>query len=257
MSKTLIIQSHRQPLPQDWLQTCMESVESWAKHSAYEYLFLDDELFGILPDWVLEKTQQKVVIATDLARLKWLQYYLASGYESVIWMDADFLIFSPDTFKIKTSTSPLERYTLGREIWIQPKDINKTQSNQYKSYKKVHNAFLHFQQGNHFLDFYTSHAERLLYKNTGNMPPQFIGPKLLTALHNIVQCPVQENAGMLSPWLIKDRLKNEGAALNLFRKTSPHPLAAANLCASLSDSDILSGSDVKNLINQLLSSGEF
>lgn len=257
MSKTLIIQSHRQPLPQDWLQTCIDSVKSWAKYSAYEYLFLDDELFEILPDWVLEKTQKQVVIATDLARLKWIQYYLASGYECVIWMDADFLIFSPETFKITTSTHASERYTLGREIWIQPKDINKTQSNQYRSYKKVHNAFLQFQQGNHFLNFYTSHAERLLHKNKGNMPPQFIGPKLLTALHNIVQCPVQENAGMLSPWLIKDRLKNEGAALALFRKTSPYPLAAANLCASLSDSDILTNSDLKNLIDQLLSSNKF
>jgi hypothetical protein len=55
--------------------------------------------------------------------------------------------------------------------------------NAQDGYVKVHNAFMMFRQGNHFPDFYTDAAERLLDLNQGAMPAQFIGPKLLTALH--------------------------------------------------------------------------
>jgi hypothetical protein len=65
-----------------------------------------------------------------------------------------------------------------------------------RAYVKVRNAFLMFRKGNHFLDFYTATAQRLLRLNQGSMPPQFIGPKLLTALHNVAICPVMETAGM-------------------------------------------------------------
>jgi hypothetical protein len=123
----------------------------------------------------------------------------------------------------------------------------------------VHNAFLLFEaqfgQRNSFLDFYTTHAERLLEKVNGPMPPQFIGPKLLTALHNVVQCPVQENAGMLSPWTIKDIIAGDGPALSLFLEKSPQPLAGANLCSSLSASNVLSERALEKVAVQLLSQG--
>ncbi|MBV1870242.1 MAG: hypothetical protein KUG76_04975 [Gammaproteobacteria bacterium] len=257
MSKILILQSHQQPLPKDWLTPCVNSVKNWAQLKGYEYQFLNDAFFDILPTWVIEKTQSQIVIATDLARLRWIQRYLNAGYDCVVWMDADFLIFSAHTFDIEALRQAPEGYALGREIWIQPKDLDNPRPTQFKAYKKVHNAFLQFQKGNYFLDFYASHAERLLAKNRGPIPPQFIGPKLLTALHNIVQCPVQENAGMLSPWLIKDKLNNEGPALSLYRKENHHPLAAANLCSSLIDNEILHDKDIKTLIEQLLETNIF
>lgn len=248
MSKTLIIQSHRKPLPRLWLSHCVNSVENWVKLNDYEYRFLDDELFEILPSWVLDKAGEKTVIATDLARLKWMQKFLATGYERVIWMDADFLIFAPQAFRVLDA----EKYALGREVWIQPQQADKNLADKYRVYTKVHNAFLMFRQGNHFLDFYATHAERLLQKTRGPMPPQFIGPKLLTALHNVVQCPVQENAGMLSPWVIKDKLNGSGPALDLFRQATKHSLAGANLCSSLVDGIVLKDHEVEGLIERLL-----
>jgi len=194
MPNTLIIQSHRKPLPRAWLRPCVNSVEDWAKLRGYEYRFFDDELFEILPAWVVDKTKKQIVIASDLARLKWLQKLLELGYERVVWMDADFLIFSPDDFHLLDGRNFYEQYALEREIWVQAKNINASNTNKFKVYTKVHNAFLIFARGNHFLDFYTTHAERILKATNGPMPPQFIGPKLLTALHNIIQCPVQENA---------------------------------------------------------------
>ena len=81
---------------------------------------------------------------------------------------------------------------------------------------KVHNAFMIFRQGNHFPDFYTDTAKRLLDLKQGTMPAQFIGPKLLTSLHNIALFPVMETAGMLSPAVILDLLAGEDQALDLF-----------------------------------------
>jgi len=267
MHDTLIIQSQRQPLPYTWLAPCVASVQNWAKQENHDYQFIGDTLFDTLPKWVLEKTSAQKVIATDLARLKCLQQFLAAGYKRVVWLDADFLIFAPDNFQLPEPGQLAEKYALGREVWVQPKpaeqkagqEPTKNKVTKFKAYKKVHNAFLlfdaQFDQRNSFLDFYTAHAERLLEKVNGPMPPQFIGPKLLTALHNVVQCPVQENAGMLSPWVINDILAGGGPALTLFRDKSPQPLAGANLCNSLSNSDVLPERALENVVSQLLSQG--
>ncbi|MBL4608427.1 MAG: hypothetical protein JKY01_11455 [Pseudomonadales bacterium] len=248
---TLVLQSHRTPLPYSWLSPCLDSVENWAKHNCFDYQFLGDEFFEIVPDWVIKKTKQQLVIATDIARLKWLQKYLASGYERVVWLDADFLIFAPERFTLLAGESLPEKYALGREVWVQAECSNNP-PRKFKAYKKVHNAFLLFEQGNCFLDFYAAHAERLLEKNQGTMPPQFIGPKLLTALHNIVQCPVQEDAAMLSPWVIQDVLKGGGAALTLFLDKSPQQPAGANLCSSLVGELQLKENDISDLVELLL-----
>jgi hypothetical protein len=88
------------------------------------------------------------------------------------------------------------------------------------------------------------------------MPPQFIGPKLLTALHNIAFCPVMESAGMLSPAVIRDLLAGEGKALDLFYQKSPVALAGANLSSSLTAGEGLTNADIETLIQLLLSRGE-
>ena len=94
------------------------------------------------------------------------------------------------------------------------------------------NAFLMVCRGNSLLDFYIDTAKRLLQKNTGSMPLQFIGPILLTAIHNVAILPVMENAAMLSPVVIKDILNGQGDAVALFRRNSAVPPAGANLCIS-------------------------
>lgn len=243
MSQTLVLQSHTRPLPHTWLATCMESVKNWAAQNKFDYKFIDDQLFDYVPADLRTKTKKQPVIATDLARLKLLQESLAGAYETAIWCDADFVIFAPDEFKL-----PIEDYALGREVWIQEdKNINQ----KLTAHVKVHNAFMMFRRGNSFLDFYVDTAERLLTLNNGSMPAQFIGPKLLTAIHNIVQCPVLETAGMLSPMVIKDMARQTGAALDLFRQHSPQPIAAANLCSSLYQRGETSEADIERCMHNL------
>lgn len=242
MPGTLVIQSQRSPLPYRWMESCLHSVREWCAKNGYEYRFMGDELFDLLPEPLREKTRCRTVIASDLARLLALQDALNTGYQRVVWMDSDFLVFNPSEFSL-----PGQPYALGREVWVQH-----DRNGRLKSYKKIHNAFLTFAQGNNFLDFYADTAQRLLTLNAGPMPPQFIGPKLLTALHNVVRLPVLETAGMLSPMVIKDMLDGEGPALDLFIRHSPEPVAAANLCVSSCEKGEISEREMERLIDSLL-----
>jgi hypothetical protein len=147
---------------------------------------------------------------------------------------------------------PDESFALGREVWIQS---DRRDKRKLSAHMKVHNAFMMFQMGNSFLDFYTDSAERLLTRIDGPMAPQFIGPKLLTAIHNVVQCPVLETAGMLSPLVMVDVEQSGGPALDLFRAKSAQTIAAANLCASLFANGKLSAGTLDACINHLLHNG--
>ena len=240
-SDTLVVQSHSSPLPFSWIEQCLESVRDWSRARSCDYLFLGDEIFNRVPVDLLERIQHKVV-ATDLARLLVLNESLAIGYETVVWMDADFLVFDPARLVL-----PDTEYALGREVWVQ-RDSTGT----LKVYRKVHNAFLMFRRNNSFLNFYLETAMRLLSLNTGTMPPQFIGPKLLTALHNIAQLNVLECAGMLSPLVIKDMIRGEGPSLEKFNSSTSEPMAAANLCISSCDSNELTAREMEQLIDLLL-----
>ena len=240
--KTLVLQSHTQPLPHAWLKTCIDSVKHWAHLNHFDYLFLGDELFNYISKDILDKTIAQPVIATDLARLIALQDFLNKGFDQVIWCDADFLIFAPTKFSIRQ-----EAYLLGREVWIQKDSKSKLTVN-----TKVHNAFMLFQQDNVFLKFYIDSAKRLLSLNKGSIPPQFIGPKFLTAIHNIIQCPVLETAGMLSPLVIHDIVEGKGSALTLFKQRSSEAITAANLCSSLCDKQSLTTQRIETCISTLL-----
>lgn len=242
MPGTLVIQSHRTPLPYAWVGRCLDSVRDWCARNGHDYRFLGDELFAYVPAALLEKTRTQPVIATDLARLRALQAALAEGYCTVVWLDADMLVFDPAAFALHDAD-----HAVGRETWVQPDGQGRL-----RVYRKVHNAFLQFRQGAPFLDFYADTAERLLARNEGTMPPQYLGPKLLTALHNIVQLPVQESAGMLSPAVCRDILQGEGAALELFRRGSAAPVAAVNLCVSSCERGEVSEGDMVRVVDVLL-----
>jgi len=203
---------------------------------------LSDDLFDYVPGDLLEKVKDQRVIAADLARLNVLQDALSKGFETVVWLDADFLIFDPVNFVL-----PDELYAMGREVWVQFDKQGKL-----KVYKKVHNAFLLFRKGNSFLHFYAETAERLLRQNRGGMPPQYIGPKLLTALHNVTQLPVMESAGMLSPLVIKDIVQGGGEALQQFIVHSPCPISGANLCISSREREELTCAEMEQLIGALV-----
>lgn len=236
----LVLQSHRLPLPQPWLETCLASVRAWAAHCGYHYRFEDDDLLQRLPDDLRLKTADRPAIAADLARLAALEAGLAEGYQAAVWFDADMLMIDPLSFLL-----PDDGYALGREVWVQ------RDGRRWRCHVKVHNAFLLFRAGNPFLAFYRHAAERIVRSHAGAMAPQIVGPKLLTALHNVVGFPVAEQAAMLSPAVARDVLAGQGPALNLFRTRSGTAPACLNLCASLVGRD-LAAEQLPPLIERLL-----
>ena len=251
MSSTLVIQSHTSPLPYPWLEACLQSVRQWSSNNRFDYRFVGDELFDFVAEDLLQKTAQQKVIATDLARLYAAQQALQQNYETVIWLDADTLVFDSRSFSLHD-----EQYAVGREVWLQQNEKGRT-----RVYTKVHNAFLQFRRDNRFLEFYIETAEKLLRKNSGaegeqfTAPAQFIGPKLLTALHNVVQLPVQETAAMLSPLTVQALLSGNEALIGRYNKASYVSPCAVNLCSSSCDRGELTDSDMENVIELLLGQG--
>jgi hypothetical protein len=74
-------------------------------------------------------------------------------------------------------------------------------------------------------------AESLLARvDATKLAPQFVGPKLLKALHNIAQFELEPAAGALSP-LLQTALVEGGEAIHSW--PANRALAMANLCTSL------------------------
>lgn len=245
---TLVLQSHAPNVQPRWIQQCLASVRAWANQSGFHYQCLDDTLFDPVPSALRHKTRAQPVIATDLGRLLWIQRYLKQ-YQRVIWCDADLLVFSPTHFRPLVGSLG---YAVGREVWVQ---ADAKHPRRWRIYTKVHNAFLLFERDNAFLDFYVRHAQQLLTELNGPVPPQFIGPKLLTALHNVVQCPVQETAAMFSPAVIDaiyHAQRSPDSALSQLLRNSPQRPVAANLCASLSGGQ---AHKLEQVVAYLLNSG--
>ena len=246
INRTLVLQSHRSPLPHDWLKICLASVQNWAKQNKYDYRFLGDELFDAVENNLLAKIIGQPIVASDLARLLAIQSTLDEGFTCVIWCDADFLIHAPEQLHINE-----DFYGFGREVWVQPA---KREGSPPKTYTKIHNAFMFFRTGNPFLAFYIDSIQKNLEKHNGPIAPQFAGPKFLSAIHNLSQQPVVEEAGMLSPLVIKNILLGKGDALTLFKEKSTIPPSGVNLCSSLVGSE-LTDNEVERVIELLMSRG--
>ncbi len=242
--QTLVVQSHRTPLPASWYERCIESVRFWAVAQEFDYRWLGDELLDRLAPELLEKTRRQPVVATDLARLIVLEEALTEGYARVVWVDADVLVLDPA--RLVLAERPAQ---FGREVWVQ-----RDAAGVHKVYRKIHNAFMAFEAGNPVLPFYRHSAERILNRydpNASRMVAQLIGPKLLTLLHNAIGFDVIESAAVLSPAVAKDVLEGGGEALRRFVEASAVPPLALNLCGSSVRGGELGDEDVCRLVGCL------
>ena len=254
MTKTLVLQS-AQPQRAQWLDTCLVSVESWAAQANYSYRFIGDELFDQVPDWYMRKVAGRMPIASDLGRLLWIKNLLEQGEaDTVVWLDADVLVFAPALLKI----APVSSCVFGQELWIQ-KNLSKRsaksgekprrQKGNWQARKNVHNALAAFRKGCPVLPFLIEVIQRMMRRVDANfIAPQMMGPKLLTNLHNLADFELMPSVGALSPEVILDLAGkldgreetvaanlpgvNRGALQALLAKQT-EPLLAANLCTSL------------------------
>lgn len=246
---TLVVQSTR-PDPPAWLARCLESVRDWARECGFAHECLGDELFDPLPAWVRAKTADRPTTASDLARLLLLEDRLAAGWAAVVWLDADVLVVDPAGLGAALDLSA--GYLLGRETWVQADDRGRPRAR-----RGVHNAILAAAPGNPFLPFYREAATRILARHDGPMVPQLVGPKLLTALDNMIGLPATWAVNMASPLVLRDLAAGGGPALDLLHRSSGAPPAALNLCQSYvgreSDGVAVSEDLLEAVVERLLS----
>ena len=239
---TLVIQSHRTPLPAPWYERCLDSVRSWAAEAGFSYRYLGDELFEPLTPVLLAKLAGRSMVAADLGRLLALERGLDDGYQRVVWIDADVLMLPGTRLRLPDAGA-----AFGREVWVQQQE-----GRGLRVHTKIHNAVMMFAAGDPVLPFYRYAAERILRRHAGPPVPQLIGPKLLSLLHNAIQFEVIEQAGMLSPAVAVDLLEGgSGDALELFVENSAELPSALNLCGSMVGGDGL-GNDQMALLVGLL-----
>ncbi|MEM1231548.1 MAG: hypothetical protein AAGI15_13485 [Pseudomonadota bacterium] len=251
---TLVLQSHRQPLPQPWLQHCLESVETWARSRGFAYRFLGDELFDPLLDprggapVMRERIATQPVVASDLARLLALEAALISEFERAIWIDADVLMLPQATDLALPSG-----HGVGRQLWVSAEHRKRSARTALKTTRQVHNAFMVFERGDPVLPFYRRAAQQILREHrSGPVAPQLIGPKLLTALHRLARFNVIEAAGMLPPLVAADLLAGRGPALEHYQRNLTCGPLALNLCGSLTAELSSLGVAPLSLIERLL-----
>ncbi len=178
-------------------------------------------MFGRVPTVLRNRHAAQPVVLSDLARLLWLREVLAEGFEQAIWCDADLLILA--------DFQPHRGDRFGRECWVQHRD------ERLHPYRKIHNAWMQFDRDSVTLPFYLDRASHLLHQAKAPVVPQFIGPKLLTAWHNIASFAVEERVGMLAPLVMAELLGRDGEATALLRAGHRETLCALNLSASFED----------------------
>ncbi|MEM7078290.1 MAG: hypothetical protein AAF513_06630 [Pseudomonadota bacterium] len=216
---------HMQPA---WIADCVASVSAWAGQHGYEHRTLDDVFFErYVPAWYLAKVDGRLPIAADFGRLAWIaEVHRDENYDVVLWLDADTLIVAPDLLTIELTGD----HQFGREAWLQEVD------GRLRVYRSVHNAYCAFQAGSPVLSFLLFAIERMMRRvDSAHIAPQFVGPKLLTHLHNTVGFQLEPRFGAISPDLARAVREDDAAVLARWRQEREAPLLAANLSASVVD----------------------
>ncbi|WP_374763529.1 hypothetical protein [Yunchengibacter salinarum] len=219
----LVLQSCHEWPRAGWRLRAMESVRAWAAGINAAYRFLDDALFDPVPGALRARHAGQPVVLTDLARLMALEQALAEGYEAAVWLDSDVFVAAPHRLFL-----PDGAFLPGREVWVQADRRGRP-----KAYRKVHNAALLVRPGGATLAFYREAAGHMLARAEPPLVPQFIGPKFLSALHNMVGFDVWDGVGMLSPLALRDAARGGGPALARTLAGHDSAPAAVNLSASM------------------------
>jgi len=219
---TVIVQSYRREDVPGWIGRSMASVESWARARGFDYRFVGDEIFDLVPSWYRERAGHSVLLLTDLGRLILARDLLAEGYRRAVWFDADVFIFVPERLEL-----PRDRpFYLCREVWLEFTGAGVEIS------ERVNNCVCAFERGNSFLRFYIDACQQLIRDWPTPASPLIVGTQFLTYLDRILRLPRIGNIGLFGPYLVRDVSRGGGPFVDAFRQHFRSPIYAVNLCAS-------------------------
>ena len=220
--KTIVYQSYRTHDVADWLQCCMRSTQSWAATRGFDYRFIDDRFFDCIPDWYRRGAGGNLQVLANLARIVVAKELLGAGYDRTIWIDADVLVFDPESFRIDVSSE----FAFCREVWVTSR-----WGAAIKDFR-VNNSVTVFVKDNSFIDFAIWAHEDLVRRGT-HILSHGTTTRLLTALHHAAPLPLLDNVGLLSPIVARDIVSRDGALAREYAAAHGTPIYAANLGASL------------------------
>jgi hypothetical protein len=220
----------------------MGTVSSWARDQGHDYRFLGDEFFDCVPGWYRDACRGHKWPLSDLARMITAQTLLAEGYDRVLWFDADLVVFRPQSLRIDLEPE----FSFCREPWLGRREnpvraivrgrgsINLLFSGEswrgYYTVVNVNNALFCVGRG-WMLDHYIEsilHAGRFLHE----LPPQHMGPDILTAFQKALRYPLVHNVGSFSDLIIRDLAVGHTRIPRAYSLLAGEPLYGANLCGS-------------------------
>lgn len=217
-------QSFRRDDVPSWLQRCMAGVEKWARASGYEYEFIDDALFDLIPPAWREAIGPSKVVLSDFARLLWAERELAAGVERFIWIDADVLILAPDEFAVPLDSG----YGFCREVWLA-----RGPDGALLASERINNAVCTFARQNTLLPFYLEACQQRIRWAGSPVPKLALGTAFLTPLHRLAGLSLIPHVGLISPLLGDAVLRGNGQVLDQYVERFGQTHHAVNLCASL------------------------
>lgn len=221
--KTLVFQSYRASNVPGWISTCLDSVRRWASTRGFQYAFVGDEIFQPLPQRFRERVNDNVVPMSDLARLLAAKSFLADGFERVVWVDADVIVFDAERFQV-----PQEPFALCREIWTY-----RNREGQLVGDSRVNNCVAQFSRGNPFLDYYIYACNQIANHGSAQIHKTTFGTAFLTSHYAILRFPLITSVGMLSPLLMSALATRTMDGFGDFlARHFQYRLGAANLCGS-------------------------
>lgn len=202
----------------------METVPQWAEQRGYAYRFYDDSFFDRVPAWFRERVRQLILPMSDLARLLVARELLDAGFDRVIWVDADVLIFNMERFEVDVAGN----CAFCRELWL-----GEAGDGTMQIYTRVNNAVTMFMRDSKLLDFYIEAVQAFTRHKPGRINRADLGTVFLSRLHALAHFPLLSNVGMISPWLLADIANGQGDLVRRYMEHVKMPVYAANLCGSL------------------------
>jgi hypothetical protein len=240
---TIVYQSYRTTGVPAWIDRCMATVRDWATLQGHAYRFYDDAFLDRAPAWFREKSEHLCPV-TDLARLVVARELLAEGWERVVWIDADMLVFDPARFDIAVP----DVFAFSHEAWVQADNDGQVQCRE-----RVNNAAMVFHRDNVHLEFFIDAALR-----SGRSLPVIgkldIGTRFLSQLFRLIPFMLLGRVGTFSPLLMQEIAAGTQACpgLTAFAARLKIPLACANLCASLGSTTGPQAGDTQALYHDVI-----
>lgn len=220
---TIVLQSFRTRDVPEWLALCMNSVKDWATASGYAYHCLDDRFFEFAPAPVHERCAGNLYAITDICRLRWMQQELDAGWQRVVWLDADVLVFAPRLLDIATRSG----HGFAHEVFLHVRD-----NGEFSVMEGCNNALMVFEaRGRAMLDRYVDASmARLDALPAGTVPRTALGPGLLKEWLQQESLELIDGIGLFSFAIMHQIGEAAGTLPGECARRSRRPLAAANLC---------------------------